>query len=542
MAQISTQPYPGQKPGTSGLRKRVIEFQQPHYLENFIQAVFNSLPELRGATLVIGGDGRFYNQVAIQTLLKMAAANGVAKVWVGRQGWLSTPAVSALIRRHSAAGGFILSASHNPGGPQGDFGIKFNSANGGPANDSVTANIYAASQTIERYSICQVADVALDQPGHAKLADMDVEVIDPVTEYADLMESLFDFSQIRALLAEPEFTFYFDAMHAITGPYAQEIFSRRLGLPTKFLLNCEPLEDFGGGHPDPNLAHADDLLQALQDAGVFSFGGASDGDGDRNMLLAQSEMINPCDSIALLAANAEQLPGYRGKLNGVARSMPTSRALDRVAAELNIPCYQTPTGWKYFGSLLDAGKITLCGEESFGTGSNHLREKDGLWAVLFWLNLIALERCPAQTILRNHWMKYGRDFFTRHDYEQLDSQAAEKMLASLQEQLPALPGRTAAGLNLTKAESFSYTDSVDGSVSRDQGIILEFSDGSRAVVRLSGTGTAGATLRLYFDRHEMDTKQYEQSPQQALMHTISATLELLDIRQHCGRSAADVIT
>ena len=542
MAQITTQPFAGQQPGTSGLRKQVVEFQQPHYLENFIQAVFNALPELRGASLVVGGDGRFFNRAAIQTLIKMAAANGVAKVWIGREGWLSTPAASALIRRQGAGGGFIFSASHNPGGPSGDFGVKFNSANGGPASAVVTDAIYAQSQTLTRYSIAEADDIALDQLGHYRIDAMQVEVVDPVADYADLMESLFDFAQIRQLLARTDFTFYFDAMHAITGPYAREIFCRRLGLSADYLLNCDPLEDFGGGHPDPNLAHAEDLLQALQGASEFSLGAASDGDGDRNMLLCAGELINPCDSIAVLAANAEQLPGYRAGLVGVARSMPTSRALDRVAAQLGIPCYQTPTGWKYFGNLLDAGKITLCGEESFGSGSDHIREKDGLWAVLFWLNLLAIDTLSPQAILHQHWVKYGRDFFTRHDYHALDSAMASQLLDELHAQLPTLVGRELAGLCVHSAESFSYIDPVDGSLSSGQGLVVQFNDSSRAVLRLSGTGTSGASLRLYFDRHELQPSQFDQSPQQALAATIAALHEWLELPQRCGRNAADVVT
>ncbi|TFH69270.1 alpha-D-glucose phosphate-specific phosphoglucomutase [Gammaproteobacteria bacterium LSUCC0057] len=542
MHVVASHPFAGQQPGTSGLRKKVTVFQQPHYLENFIQAVFTAVPALVGATLVVGGDGRFFNLQATQTIIKMAAANGVAKVIVGAGGLLSTPAASALIRQRHAAGGLILSASHNPGGADGDFGVKFNSANGGPAPAAVTDAIYAASLEIDSYRTVASADLELDKLGSQQIAAMQVEVVDPVADYAELMASLFDFAAIARLLAKPDFKFVFDAMHAVTGPYAEEIFTRRLGLPSQQLLNCQPQLDFGGGHPDPNLAHAGDLIAALAGVGEFALAAASDGDGDRNMVLASELFINPCDSIALLAANAHCVPAYREGLAGVARSMPTSRALDRVAAKLQLPCYETPTGWKYFGSLLDAGKITLCGEESFGSGSDHIREKDGLWAVLFWLNIIAVRGLSPRQLLAEHWTEYGRDFFSRHDYEGLPSDDARSLLADLHQPSQPLVGRRWGALTLLQLESFTYTDPVDNSRADKQGLIFTFEDDSRAVLRLSGTGTSGATLRLYFDRYSSDSAQYWLAPQQALAATIAAISELLQLEQRFGRHHPDVIT
>lgn len=542
MHVVASQPFAGQQPGTSGLRKKVTVFQQPHYLENFIQAVFTAVPSLVGATLVVGGDGRYFNLQATQTIIKMAAANGVAKVIVGAGGLLSTPAASALIRQHHAAGGLILSASHNPGGVDGDFGVKFNSANGGPAPAAVTEAIYAASLVIDSFRTVVSADLELDKLGSQQIAAMQVEVVDPVADYAELMASLFDFAAIARLLANAEFHFVFDAMHAVTGPYAEEIFARRLGLPAEQLLNCQPQLDFGGGHPDPNLAHADDLIEALAGVGEFALAAASDGDGDRNMVLAPELFINPCDSIALLAANARCAPAYRAGLAGVARSMPTSRALDRVAAKLHLPCYETPTGWKYFGSLLDAGKITLCGEESFGSGSDHIREKDGLWAVLFWLNIIAVRGLSPRQLLAEHWAEYGRDFFSRHDYEGLPSDHAQSLLADLHQSSQPLVGRRWGALTLLQLESFTYTDPVDNSRADNQGLIFTFDDDSRAVLRLSGTGTSGATLRLYFERYSSDPAQYWLAPQQALAATIAAISELLQLAQRFDRHRPDVIT
>ncbi len=539
---IDTRPFTGQKPGTSGLRKTVREFQQPHYLENFVQAVFDTVGIKAGQTLVLGGDGRFHNRAAIQVIARMAAANGVARLLVGRGGILSTPAASCVIRKHGAMGGIILSASHNPGGPEGDFGIKYNGSNGGPAPEAVTNAIYKASGTIAQYRIIESGDIDLDTEAEFTLGEMQVQVIDPVADYAGLMESLFDFEAMAALVARPKFTMCFDAMHAVTGPYAVEILEKRLGAPEGTVINAEPSEDFGGGHPDPNLVHAHELVELMNGDEPVAFGAASDGDGDRNMVLGQGFYINPCDSLAVLAANATLVPAYRNGLAGVARSMPTSRAVDRVAEGLEIPCFETPTGWKYFGNLMDAGKITLCGEESFGTGSDHVREKDGLWAVLFWLNVIAERDQPPQAIVRDHWERYGRDYFTRHDYENLESLPAQQLLADLRARLDSLPGQTFGELTVDAADDFAYRDPVDASEAQQQGVRIFFDDGSRAVVRLSGTGTGGATLRAYFDAFETDPARMSLGTQKALEPCIEALDAIAGIRERCGRDGPDVIT
>ncbi len=538
---VATTPFPDQKPGTSGLRKKVRVFEQPHYLENFVQAIFDTVPELRGQTLVLGGDGRYYNRVALQTILCLAAANGVARVLCGRGGLLSTPAASHLIRKHGATGGIVLSASHNPGGPDADFGIKYNSGNGGPAPESLTEAIHARTRTIDRYLTVEALELDLDAEGGHALAGMRVEVIDPVADYAELMEMLFDFGAIRALLAEG-FRLRFDAMSAVTGPYAVEILERRLGAPDGTVLRGVPLEDFGGDHPDPNLAHAHALVEALSGPDAPDFGAASDGDGDRNMILGRGFYVTPSDSLAVLAANATLVPGYARGLAGVARSMPTSAAVDRVAEALGIPCFETPTGWKFFGNLLDAGRITLCGEESFGTGSDHVREKDGLWAVLFWLNVLAVRREPLADIVRAHWARYGRNVYTRHDYEGIEAAAAEALLAELRTRLPELPGSTLGGLTVAAADDFAYLDPVDGSESRRQGVRILFEGGSRIVYRLSGTGTEGATLRVYIEGYEPDAARHGLDPQQALAGLIVAADALAGIRRHSGRTVPDVIT
>ena len=539
---IDSSPFSDQKPGTSGLRKKVGNFQQPGYLENFIQAIFNTIGDCRGQMLVLGGDGRYHNRAAIQVILRMAAANGFGRVVVGRSGLLSTPAASCVIRKHGALGGIILSASHNPGGPDGDFGVKFNGSNGGPAPESMTEEIYRQSLGIGNYQILQTEDIDLDREAKIDLGPMQIEVIDPVRDYAELMESLFDFEQMAALLARPKFSMCFDAMHAITGPYAKDILERRLGAPEGTVINGRPLEDFGGGHPDPNLVHARELVELMNGDNPVAFGAASDGDGDRNMVLGQGFYINPCDSLAVLAANASLVPAYARGLAGIARSMPTSRAVDRVAASLEIPCFETPTGWKYFGNLMDAGKITLCGEESFGTGSNHIREKDGLWAVLFWLNVIAARGQPPQAILQDHWGRFGRDYFTRHDYENIESDPARDLVASLRERLAKLPERQFGGLKVTSADDFHYRDPVDDSVTHGQGLRFYFDDGSRAVLRLSGTGTSGATLRVYFDAYQTDPSLMGQATQKALAPTIEAMEALAGIRSVTGREGPDVIT
>ncbi|MFS8825825.1 alpha-D-glucose phosphate-specific phosphoglucomutase, partial [Synechococcus sp. R6-6] len=500
---VPTTPFPGQRPGTSGLRKPVSVFQQPHYLENFVQSIFDVLEGSAGQTLVVGGDGRYYNREAIQILLKMAAANGIGRVLVGQGGILSTPAVSCLIRKYGAYGGIIFSASHNPGGPQGDFGIKYNIGNGGPAPEKVTEAIYARTQQIREYRILEAPDVDLDRLGEQRLGSLTVSVIDPVADYLGLMQRLFDFEAIRDYLASG-IRIAFDAMHAVTGPYAHAIFQGSLGAPEGSVLNGQPLPDFGGGHPDPNLVHARSLVELLFREDGPDFGAASDGDGDRNLILGRQFYVTPSDSLAVLAANAHRVPGYREGLAGIARSMPTSQAADRVAAKLGIPCYETPTGWKFFGNLLDAGKVTLCGEESFGTGSHHIREKDGLWAVLFWLNILAVRRQPVRQIVEEHWRTYGRNVYSRHDYEGLPVEVAEALMEDLRRSLPGWVGQRLGSQLVAYADDFSYTDPVDGSTTSHQGIRIGFEDGSRIIYRLSGTGTHGATLRVYLERLELD--------------------------------------
>ncbi len=538
--RVQTTPFDDQKPGTSGLRKQVRVFQQPHYLENFVQSIFDT-QALAGATLVLGGDGRYHNRQAIQTILRMAAANGVARCLVGQGGILSTPATSCVIRRRRTAGGIILSASHNPGGPDGDFGIKFNTANGGPAPEGVTGAIYARSREIDHYLTLDTPDVELDRIHQFTLGGMRVEIIDPVADYAELMAAQFDFEAIRALLAGG-FRMAFDAMHAVTGPYARRILEQQLGAPEGTVRNGEPLEDFGGGHPDPNLAHAAELVALTRGPEGLDFAAASDGDGDRNMILGRDIFVTPSDSLAILAANATVFPPWREGIPGVARSMPTSQAVDRVAARLGIACYETPTGWKFFGNLLDAGRIAFCGEESFGTGSSHVREKDGLWAVLAWLNLLAVRRQPVRELVRAHWAEYGRNYYSRHDYEAVDKAAAEALMADLRARLPDLAGTRLAGRVIRLADDFSYTDPIDGSVAERQGIRILFEDGARIVFRLSGTGTVGATLRLYLESLETDPTAQCQDPQQALAELIAAADELAGIRRHTGRERPDVIT
>ncbi len=543
VVDVTTTQFADQKPGTSGLRKQVSVFQQAHYLENFVQSTFNVIGGGQGKTLVLGGDGRYYNRVAAQTITNMAAANGFTRVIVGQGGILSTPAASAVIRARSADGGLILSASHNPGGPNGDFGIKFNGANGGPAVESITNAIFEETKALPSYRTLKgVDETDLDAIGETQLASTVVEVLDPVAIYADLMESLFDFEAIKELLSNPRFQLRFDAMHAVTGPYAREILVNRLGAPELTLMNADPKEDFGGEHPDPNLVHAKDLVDLLNGDEMIAFGAASDGDGDRNMVLGTGFYINPCDSLAVLTANAHLVPGYAEGLAGVARSLPTSRAVDRVADNLGIEFFETPTGWKFFGNLMDAGRITLCGEESFGTGSSHIREKDGLWAVLFWLNLIAVRAQPARSIVRDHWERFGRDFFTRHDYEGIDTEQANAMMQALTHSLDALPGRTFGDLVVASADNFAYRDPVDGSESHNQGIRVVFENDARIVVRLSGTGTSGATLRVYYDQHERDPAYFSVYAQRYLEPLFTAAEAILNIQYFTGRDAPDVIT
>ncbi|HIK42955.1 alpha-D-glucose phosphate-specific phosphoglucomutase [Thermoleptolyngbya sp. M55_K2018_002] len=539
---ISTQPFADQKPGTSGLRKSVPTFQQPNYLANFIQSIFDSLDGYQGQTLVLGGDGRYYNREAVQLILKMAAANGWGRVKVGHHGILSTPATSCVIRKYKAFGGIILSASHNPGGPNGDFGVKYNIENGGPAPEKVTEAIFARTKEITEYKLLDAPDVDIDTLGESKLGGMVVEVIDSVADYQELMESLFDFDRIRALLTNGSFRLCIDAMHAVTGPYAHAIFEQQLGAPAGTVRSGTPLEDFGGGHPDPNLTYAHDLVEIMFKEDAPDFGAAFDGDGDRNMILGRNFFVNPSDSLALLAANAHLVPGYKDGLAGVARSMPTSAAADRVAQRLGIGCYETPTGWKFFGNLLDAGKATLCGEESFGTGSNHIREKDGIWAVLFWLNILAVRQQPVEQIVREHWQMFGRNFYSRHDYEEVASDRAKALVDHVQAQMPTLPGKTFGSYAVEYADNFSYTDPVDGSVSQNQGIRIGFTDGSRLILRLSGTGTKGATLRLYLESYEPNIAKHTLDPQVALGDLIAIAEEIAQIKEYTGMDKPTVIT
>ncbi|HYR05882.1 MAG TPA: alpha-D-glucose phosphate-specific phosphoglucomutase [Gallionella sp.] len=538
---VATTPFTDQKPGTSGLRKRVQAFRQPHYLESFVQSIFDTITAPKGSTLALGGDGRYYNREAIQIILKMAAANGFGRVLIGRGGILSTPAASCVIRKYQTYGGIILSASHNPGGPDGDFGIKYNTTNGGPAPEKTTEAIFSMSKKIVQYRIADTPDVVLDTLGDSRLGDMMVSVIDPVSDYAELMASLFDFSAIRALL-NSGFRIKFDAMHAVTGPYAREIFVNRLGTLADSVINAEPLPDFGGGHPDPNLTYARELVEVLYGGDAPDFGAASDGDGDRNMILGKHFFVTPSDSLAILAANAHLAPGYSHGLAGIARSMPTSAAVDRVAAVLDIPCYETPTGWKFFGNLMDASKVSLCGEESFGTGSDHIREKDGLWAVLFWLNILAARRQSVEDIVREHWARFGRNFYSRHDYEGIPSDAANGVMKLLHERFGELQGAHFGNYEVLFCDDFSYTDPVDGSVSTGQGVRIGFIDGSRIVFRLSGTGTEGATLRIYLESYEPDVTKHHLDAQQALAELIGIALEISELKQRTGRDKPTVIT
>lgn len=538
---VPTTPYQDQKPGTSGLRKKVPHFQQPNYVENFIQSIFDSLEGFEGKTLVIGGDGRFFNREVIQIALKMAAAAGFGRVLVGRGGILSTPAASNVIRKYGAFGGIILSASHNPGGPTEDFGIKYNIGNGGPAPEKITEAIYARTKEIAEYRIEDAPDLDLDKLGPQPLGAMTVEVIDPVADYAALMETLFDFPAIRAMFADG-FRMSMDSMSAVTGPYAQEILETRLGAPVGTVKNAVPLPDFGGHHPDPNLVHAKELYDLMMSAEAPDFGAASDGDGDRNLIIGRGIFITPSDSLAVLAANAHLAPGYAAGLKGIARSMPTSGAADRVAEKLGVGLYETPTGWKFFGNLLDADMATICGEESAGTGSNHVREKDGLWAVLLWLNILAARKEPAKDIVAQHWAEYGRNYYARHDYEGIDSAAADGLMAALRDRLAALPGTQVGPLTVAAADDFAYHDPVDGSVSRNQGVRILFEGGSRVVFRLSGTGTSGATLRVYIERFEPDPAQHDLATADALADLIAAAETLAGIRERTGRTEPDVIT
>ena len=540
----TTAPFDGQKPGTSGLRKKVTVFQQPHYLANFVASIFAAVkPEdgFAGKTLVIGGDGRFYNDTAIQLVIKMAVAQGFARILIGQNGILSTPAVSHIIRKYGAFGGVILSASHNAGGPDGDFGIKFNMNNGGPAPEKITDAIYAYSQTVSSYAAADCADVDLSQLGTTMIGDVSVEIINSVTDYVELMQELFDFDAIRALFASG-FTLKFDAMHAVTGPYAHAIFEDLLGAAKGSVFNGTPSTDFGGHHPDPNLVHAKELYDLMMSNNAPDFGAASDGDGDRNLIIGRGIAVTPSDALAILAANAHLAPAYAGGISGVARSMPTSAAVDRVAQKLGVECFETPTGWKFFGNLLDAGRITLCGEESAGAGSNHVREKDGLWAVLLWLNILAKTRISVKELLENHWAQYGQNYYTRHDFEEIETDKANPVMAHIKAQLPTLAGKQFGSLTVQSADDFSYHDPIDGSVSHNQGLRVLFTDGSRIVYRLSGTGTVGATIRMYIEQYQADPSKHGGDTQTALAELIQIAYQISDIAALTGRTAPNVIT
>ena len=543
---IATIPFPDQRPGTSGLRKKTRVFMEPHYLENFVQSVLDTIRESAGndlskETLVVGGDGRYYNRPAIQNILRLASANGFGGILVGRGGLLSTPAMSAIIRRRQALGGLLLSASHNPGGPDADFGIKYNIRNGGPAPETVTERIFAQSKQIAAYQTIDAPDIDLDLEGVHSVGQMRVSVIDPLTDYTAVMEELFDFKALRHLFTARRFRLAFDAMHGITGPYAQHIFVERLGAREGTVMNGTPLEDFGGHHPDPNLIHAAELVEHMNQSDAPDLGAACDGDGDRNLILGRNFFVTPGDSLAVITEQAQRcIPGYRAGLSGVARSMPTSMAVDRVAHALKIPCYETPTGWKFFGNLMDAGKCTICGEESFGTGSNHVREKDGLWAVLCWLSILATTRRSVAEVVRSHWERFGRSYYQRHDYEGLDTAKAKTMLTALAEKLPLLKGARLAHSTVVQADDFSYTDPVDGIVSAHQGLRILLEDGSRIVTRLSGTGTEGATMRLYVECYRKDS--VNEPLEQVLSPLIEAAVQLMELKQYCGRDRATVIT
>lgn len=539
---VPTKPFEGQRPGTSGLRKKVTVFEQPHYLENFVQSIFDSLDDFQGKTLVIGGDGRYFNRKAIQTIIKMAAANGFGELMIGKGGLLSTPAASCVIRKYQAFGGIILSASHNPGGPTEDFGIKYNISNGGPAPEKVTEAIYANTQKIESYQIADTPDIDLDTIGEKVLGETKIKIIDPVSDYAELMAKLFDFDLIRRLFEVGNFKMRYDAMHAVTGPYAKYILEEVLKAPKGTVVNGEPKEDFGGGHPDPNLVHAHKLVEYMFSDEAPDFGAASDGDGDRNMILGRKFYVNPSDSLAVIVANFWNAPGYDRGLTGVARSMPTSQAVDRVARGMGMSCYETPTGWKFFGNLLDANKATICGEESFGTGSNHVREKDGLWAVLYWLNIIAAVNMSVEEIVKAHWKKYGRNFYSRHDYEAVDSKIANEIMDNMRAMAADSVGKFYGDYEVETFDDFKYVDPVDKSESAHQGIRVLFKDGSRIVFRLSGTGTQGATIRIYIEKYEPNVARHDMDPQEALAELIEIAEEISCVKAKTGRKAPDVIT
>jgi phosphoglucomutase len=538
---VKSAPFQDQKPGTSGLRKAVQVFQTPNYLENFVQSIFDTIGDCRGKTLIVGGDGRYYNRQAIQIILRMAAANGFALVKVGQNGILSTPATSCVIRKSKADGGIILSASHNPGGPHGDFGVKFNAANGGPAPEQITEAIFKRSKEITEYKILDSQEIDITKLGTSTLGSTKIEIIDSIKDYKELLSSLFDFPAIRELLTSGKFNICFDALHAVTGPYAHAMLEGDLGAPKGAVRSGTPLEDFGGGHPDPNLVYAHELVEIMFGKNPPDFGAACDGDGDRNMIVGSNFFVTPSDSVAVLTANHALVPAFKKGIKGVARSMPTSGAVDRVAEAMGIKCYEVPTGWKFFGNLMDAGLANICGEESFGTGADHVREKDGLWAVLFWLNILAARKESVEQIVRKHWEKYGRNYYSRHDYEEVDTEKAHAVYDALAARLPSLNGTKLGAYTVSKADEFSYTDPVDSSVSQHQGLRILFTDGSRIIVRLSGTGTKGATIRLYIERFEPNKDKQNVETQLALADLIEISHQLIDFKA-IGRDKPTVIT
>ena len=538
---VSSNPFQDQRPGTSGLRKRVKVFQEKNYLENYIQAIFDSLSGVTGKTLVLGGDGRYFNEIAIQKIIKMALANGFGRIMVAKEGILSTPAASCVIRKYKAFGGIILSASHNPGGEEGDFGIKYNISNGGPAPESLTEAIYLRSKTISSYKIADISDIDLSVLGEIRFGDLVVEVFDGINDYVDLMKTLFNFSDLRKLFAS-NFKMRYDAMNAVTGPYAHRIFEEELEAKEGTVINWKPLPDFGGKHPDPNLTYAKDLVDYMFSEDAADFGAASDGDGDRNMILGNHFYVNPSDSLAVICANYKAVKGYSSGILGIARSMPTSQAANKVADFLGIDCYETPTGWKFFGNLMDGNKVTICGEESFGTGSNHVREKDGLWAILFWLNIIANTKKSVSEIVKDHWIKFGRNYYSRHDYENIDTDVANALMDHIREQFSSLGGKEFGEYIVSTADDFNYIDSIDGSETSKQGIRIIFTNGSRIIYRLSGTGTKGSTLRIYIEKYESEISKQSQDTQVALSDLIKIADDIGEIIKRTGMKQPTVIT
>ena len=551
---VPTTPIEGQKTGTSGLRKKAAVFSEGNYLANWVQSLFLALPqeEVEGSAMVLGGDGRWFNKEASQIIIKLAAGNGVRKMYVGQNGFLATPAASAVIRARKAYGGFIMSASHNPGGPKEDWGIKFNYSSGEPAPEKITDEIYGFTQTVETLKMADIPDVDLSKVGVTKFGDFEVEVIDPVADYLELAREVFDFDLITSLVTRSDFKMKFDAMHAITGAYARPILVDVLGADPSSCVNDDPKEDFAGGHPDPNLTYAEELVKTMYSADAPDFGAASDGDGDRNMILGNNFFVTPSDSVAIIAANAKCIPYFKDGLKGLARSMPTAAALDRVAAKMGVECFETPTGWKFFGNLMDAGRLSICGEESFGTGSDHIREKDGPWAVLAWLSILADrnkdvpvggEKVTVEQITKEHWAEYGRNFFSRYDYEGCESEPCEKMVEHLRAVAAASKkGDIYGEYELDYADDFEYTDPIDGSVASKQGVRFVFSDGSRFIFRLSGTGSSGATVRMYIEQYEADVAKQGADAQDALAPLIKVALETSKLAEFTGRESPTVIT